>query len=64
MITNEQFDEFIETGNVSHDALVTIALKVINRQYLNIQEHAIFIAKTSEINNIIRFFKDKQNGNR
>ena len=64
MITIEQFEEFIETGNVSHDALVIIALKVINRKYLNVQEHAIFIAKTAEINNIIRFFKDKQNGNR
>ena len=64
MITYEQFNEFIETGRVSHDALEIIAIRLINRHYLTIQEHAIFIAKTTEINNIIRTFKDKQNGDR
>jgi len=54
VISDEEYDNFIDTGNVSDDILNSIAEKVINRLPLSERENAIFTAKTSEINEIIK----------
>lgn len=53
VVTDEEFNNFIDSGVVTDERLRGIAEKVKNRENLSQRETAIFVDKTSEINDII-----------
>lgn len=53
-ISDEEYNDFIDNGNVSEEFLETIAAKVKNRERLSPREQAIFTDRTAEINEIIK----------
>jgi hypothetical protein len=52
-ISNTEYQDFVDNGNVSEQTLQNIAEKVKNNQQLTDRENAIFTDKTAEINNIL-----------
>lgn len=53
-ITEEEYADFVDNGNVSEDRLNQIAQKVKNQQELDEKETAIFTDKTDAINEILK----------
>lgn len=49
----KEYEQFVNTGNVSDTTLINIANKVKNREQLTEIENAIFVGKTEDINQII-----------
>lgn len=54
VISDKDYNEFIDNNKVSDSILNTIANKVINKESLSPREQAIFSGKTSEVENIIK----------
>lgn len=54
VIPDEEYNDFIDNGNVTEDRLNSIAEKVKDSQPLNDRENAIFTAKTAKINEILK----------
>ena len=53
-VTQEEYTDFIEKGDVTKSRLTFIANKIKNNQELSLKEKAIFQDKTSEINQILK----------
>jgi hypothetical protein len=55
IISNKEYDEFVETGKVLESRLLNLALKVMKgEKEFSIRETAIFSAKTTRINQLIK----------
>jgi hypothetical protein len=53
-ISDRDYNRFVDTGEINQKILTRIAKKVMKTQQLNEREMAIFVGKTSEINEILR----------
>jgi len=53
-VTEADYKTFVDKGTVRKTVLVSISKKVQDRLDLNEKEMAIFVGKTSEINEIMR----------
>ena len=58
-VTDEIYEDFVETGNVSEGVLSSIADKVISGELLTDQERAIYAEKGRDIEKILRQKKKK-----
>lgn len=59
-ISDEEYNHFVDTGEVHEDRLSSIAEKVIKQEDISEQEKAIFTAKTPEVEHLIKTgFTDK-----
>ena len=54
IITEEEWTNFVDNGEVSEKVLNSLADKVMNKEPLSERENAIFIDKTSEIEEILK----------
>lgn len=52
-IGDSEYDDFVDSGEVSEERLIDIANKVKNQEELSERENAIFTNKTGEINRLI-----------
>lgn len=56
------FDKYVDTGKVPAMILYHIANKIIRSEVLSTYENAIFVGKTSDINQIIKSINSLDNG--
>ena len=59
-ISNKEYKDYIDNNKVSYKILMRIAKKIKSRTELTLKETSIFEGKTTEINNIIIKFKNKE----
>jgi len=59
-VSDKEYKNYIDNNKVSYKILMRIAKKIKSRIELTLKETAIFEGKTTEINNIIIKFKNKE----
>jgi len=59
-VSNKEYKDYIDNNKVSYKILMRIAKKIKSRTELTLKETSIFEGKTTEINNIIIKFKNKE----
>jgi hypothetical protein len=59
-VSDREYKKYIDKNIVSYKRLVSIARKIVSRTKLTLEETAIFEGKTTDINNIIIKFKNKE----
>ena len=59
-ITEEEYNDFVETGTVTEDRIDFIADKIKNNENLNEKEQAIFTDKTTEVNDRLKQIKEEE----
>ena len=60
VVTEKKWKHFVDTGEISQKILMNISRKIMENEKLEEYEMFIFVSKTSEINEIIRFYQIKQ----
>lgn len=57
-VTDAEYKDFVDNGNVSDTRIKWLAQKVMSQSKLSKKEEAMFAAKTSDVEEVIKFLSD------